>query len=224
HGSAFSLADRRCAAARAGLQLPPRVSCERNRMDIVIVGAGQAGFSVAARLRAGGHAGRVTLIGEEPELPYERPPLSKAYLLGKRERGRLVLRAAEFFAERDITVQTGRRVEAIDRAAAIVRMDGADVPYDRLVLATGATPRRLPARIVGELAGVHVLRRIADVDAIAAEMARSRHMLVVGGGYIGLEAAAVARQIGQRVTLIESGQRILQRVAAGATADHLRTL
>lgn len=193
-------------------------------MDIVIVGGGQAGFSVAARLRARGHKGRVTLLGEEPELPYERPPLSKAYLLGERQRAQLAFRPATFYAERDITLLTGHRVEEIDRTTARVRVGREQIPYDRLVLATGATPRLLPTEVTGGLAGVHVLRTLGDVDAIAAGMSATGHVLVVGGGYIGLEAAAAARKLGWRVTLIEAGERILQRVAGSATADCLRQL
>ena len=121
---------------------------------IVVVGAGQAGAALVAKLRALGHDGPLTLIGAEPDLPYQRPPLSKAYLKGELERERLHLRPASFYAENGITVETGRAVAAIDRAAkAVVLADGARLTYDLLALTTGATPRRLPTAIGGDLDG-----------------------------------------------------------------------
>ncbi|WP_111431248.1 FAD-dependent oxidoreductase [Rhodobacteraceae bacterium DSL-40] len=193
---------------------------------IVVVGAGQAGAALVAKLRALGHDGPLTLIGAEPDLPYQRPPLSKAYLKGELERERLHLRPASFYAENGITVETGRAVAAIDRAAkAVVLADGTRLAYDLLALTTGATPRRLPAAIGGDLDGVLVMRQLADADALAARLAAgAARALVVGGGYVGLEAAAVLREKGLTVTLIESAPRILARVAAPATADFFRAL
>jgi len=191
---------------------------------IVIVGAGQAGLSLAQRLRALGHDGPITLIGEEPVPPYQRPPLSKAYL--KREAGidRLLLRPQSFFAEAGIELLTGVRVEAIDRSARIVRAGDARIPYDKLALATGAAPRTLPAAIGGALPGVHVLRNLADADGLAPALHPGRRALIVGGGYIGLEAAAVCAALGLSVTLIEAAPRILGRVACAETADWFRDL
>lgn len=191
---------------------------------IVIVGAGQAGLSLAQRLRALGHDGPITLIGEEPVPPYQRPPLSKAYL--KREAGidRLLLRPQSFFAEAGIELLTGVRVEAIDRSARIVRAGDARIPYDKLALATGAAPRTLPAAIGGALPGVHVLRNLADADGLAPALRPGRRALIVGGGYIGLEAAAVCAALGLSVTLIEAAPRILGRVACAETADWFRDL
>lgn len=191
---------------------------------IVIIGAGQAGAAAAERLRAGGFDGALTLVGEEPAPPYQRPPLSKGYLLGELAAERLLLRPQAFYAERGIALRLGARVSAIDRAAGQIDVAGERIAYDRLVLTTGAAPRRLPAALGGGLAGVHVVRTIADIDRLRGDLAAGRHLLVVGGGYVGLEAAAVARKLGLAVTLIEAAPRILQRVAAPQTADHFRRL
>lgn len=191
---------------------------------IVVVGAGQAGASCVAKLRAGGFTGSLTLVGAEPVPPYQRPPLSKAYLLGEMALERLYLRPESYYAENGITLMTGSPVTAIDRAARNVTVGGQVLPYDQLVLATGSAPRRLPASIGGDMAGVHVVRGLADVDAMGPEMQPGRRALIVGGGYIGLEAAAVARKRGMEVTLIEMADRILQRVAAPETSDYFRAL
>lgn len=192
---------------------------------IVIIGAGQAGFSAADKLRDLGHAGPITLIGAEAQPPYQRPPLSKAYLLGALGRERLFLRPAEHFARREIDLRLGVRATAIRPGArAVVLSDGTSVPYDRLLLATGAMPRRLPEGIGGTLAGVMTMRNLADADGFAAAIRAARRLLVVGGGYVGLEAAASARKLGVAVTLIEAADRILKRVAAPETADYFRKL
>ncbi len=191
---------------------------------IVIIGAGQAGASVAAKLRALGHTGPVTLIGEETAPPYQRPPLSKGYLLGEMELERLYLRAPSFWADQNVTLRLGTPVTAIDPAAQTVTLGDEVIPYDRLVLATGSSPRRLPSAIGGDLPGVHTVRTLADVDAMAPEFRSGARLLVVGGGYIGLEAAAVAAKLGLTVTLVEMAPRILQRVASPETADYFRKL
>jgi 3-phenylpropionate/trans-cinnamate dioxygenase ferredoxin reductase subunit len=191
---------------------------------IVIIGAGQAGASVAAKLRALGHTGPVTLIGEETAPPYQRPPLSKGYLLGEMELERLYLRAPSFWADQNVTLRLGIPVTAIDPAAQSVTLGDEVIPYDRLVLTTGSSPRRLPAAIGGDLPGVHTVRTLADVDAMAPEFRSGARLLVVGGGYIGLEAAAVAAKLGLSVTLVEMAPRILQRVASAETADYFRKL
>lgn len=191
---------------------------------VVVVGAGQAGASLVAKLRALGHAGPITLIGDEPEPPYQRPPLSKKYLLGELPRERLFLRPRSFYDEHDITLLTGRAVTRIDTSARRLWMQDETLDYDQLVLTTGAEPRHLPGAIGGRLAGVFSVRRLADIDAMAPEFVPGRRVLIVGGGYIGLEAAAVARLRGLEVTLIEAAPRILQRVAAPETADFMRDL
>ncbi|MDW4551292.1 FAD-dependent oxidoreductase [Defluviimonas sp. D31] len=189
---------------------------------IVIIGAGQAGASLAAKLRALGYDGDVTMIGEEPAPPYQRPPLSKGYLLGDMELERLYLRAPAFWEEHRITLKLGAAVTAIDRTAKTVRVNGETISYDQLALTTGSRPRRLPASVGGDLKGVYTVRTLADVDAMAPEFEAGRKLLIVGGGYIGLEAAAVGAKLGLSVTLIEMAPRILQRVAAPETSDYFR--
>ncbi len=192
--------------------------------QIIVIGAGQAGASCVAKLRAEGFEGRLTLIGEEPVPPYQRPPLSKAYLLGEMALDRLFLRPAAWYADHNVTLRLGHPVTAINAGARTVTVAGDTLQYDALVLATGATPRHLPANIGGDLAGVHVVRTLADVDRMAPEVVQDRRALIVGGGYIGLEAAAVARKRGMDVTLIEATPRILGRVAAPETGDYFRDL
>ncbi|MBD1203289.1 MAG: FAD-dependent oxidoreductase [Rhodobacteraceae bacterium] len=191
---------------------------------VVIVGAGQAGAACAAKLRALGFDGAVTIIGEEAAPPYQRPPLSKAYLLGEMEEERLWLRAAEFYADQGIGLRLGATVEAIDIGARTVTVGGEVVPYDELVLTTGSVPRRLPAAIGGDLGGVYTVRTLADVDAMRGEFLAGRRLVIVGGGYIGLEAAAVGAKLGLDVTVLEMAPRILQRVAAPETSDFFRAL
>ena len=191
---------------------------------VVAIGAGQAGAALAARLRSGGHAGPITLIGEEPVLPYQRPPLSKGYLLGEMGVDRLTLRSADFYAEHEIALRLGAPVSAIDPKARTVTLGTETIRYDELVLTTGSVPRRLPAAIGGDLAGVYTVRTVADVDAERAEFSPGRRLVIVGGGYIGLEAAAVAAKLGLDVTVLEMAPRILQRVAAPETSDYFRAL
>lgn len=191
---------------------------------VVIVGAGQAGAACAAKLRALGFDGAITIIGEEPAPPYQRPPLSKGYLMGEMEEERLWLRSADFYADQGITLRLGRRADALDTAARVVTVGGEAIPYDDLVLTTGSVPRRLPAAIGGDLAGVYTVRTLADVDAMRAEFMAGRRLVIVGGGYIGLEAAAVASKLGLDVTVLEMAPRILQRVAAPETSDYFRAL
>lgn len=192
--------------------------------DIVVIGAGQAGAALVAKLRSLGHAGPITLIGEEPAPPYQRPPLSKKYLLGEMELERLYLRPESFYVESDITLLTSHTAVSIDRADKVVIADDRQIRYDQLALTTGSVPRCLPAAIGGALGGVHTVRTLADVDAMAPAFTEGTRVLIVGGGYIGLEAAAVAALRGMRVTLIEMSERILQRVAAPETSDYFRAL
>ena len=193
-------------------------------VHVVVVGAGQAGASLVAKLRALGHAGDITLIGAEPAPPYQRPPLSKAYLLGEMDEERLWLRGPEFYAEQNIALRLGEPVTAIDPVARTVALAGEAIGYDELVLTTGANPRRLPAAVGGDLAGVYTVRTLADVDAMKSEFMPDRQLVIIGGGYIGLEAAAVAAKLGLDVTVLEMAPRILQRVAAPETSDYFRAL
>ena len=191
---------------------------------VVVIGAGQAGSSLVAKLRNSGFDGRITLIGAEAVPPYQRPPLSKAYLLGDMVLDRLFLRPESFYAEHDIDLRLNQYVSAIDPAARTVTVNGEVLSYDHLVLTTGSTPRRLPASIGGALDGVFVVRDLLDVDTMAPHVQQGRRALIVGGGYIGLEAAAVAAKRGLSVTLVEMADRILQRVAAPQTSDYFRAL
>ena len=193
-------------------------------MQIAIVGAGQAGAALAAKLRALGEKRSITVIGTELVAPYQRPPLSKAYLLGEMPLERLMLRSADFWTAQNITLRLGATVTAIDPVAQSLTIDGKAEPFEVLVLTTGARLRRLPAAVGGELAGVYGVRMLSDVDAMAAEFVEGRKVLVAGGGYIGLEAAAVARKKGLEVTLVEAAPRILQRVAAPETSAWFREL
>lgn len=193
-------------------------------MRVVIVGAGQAGAALAAKLRALGHQGEIVMLGDEPAPPYQRPPLSKAYLLGEMEEDRLWLRAPEFWAENGVELRLGQAVTAIDPTARTVTVGGEPLEYDHLALTTGSTPRRLPASVGGSLAGVYTVRTLADVDAMRGEFRPGRKVIIVGGGYIGLEAAAVASKLGLDVTVLEMAPRILQRVASPETSDYVRAL
>lgn len=191
---------------------------------IVVVGAGQAGASCVAKLRSLGFEGALTLIGSEAEVPYQRPPLSKKYLLGEMALEQLYLRPAQFYADHGIELRLSTKVSEIDPVRRAVTAGGDEVGYDALVLATGSAPRRLPAAIDGDLAGVYTVRDLHDADAMAPEFVAGRRVLIIGGGYIGLEAAAVAAAKGLQVVLVEMADRILQRVAAPQTSDFFRAL
>jgi 3-phenylpropionate/trans-cinnamate dioxygenase ferredoxin reductase subunit len=182
----------------------------------VIVGAALAGAKTAEALREEGFDGRIVLIGDEPELPYERPPLSKDYLRGESPRESALVHPESFYPDRSIELRTGTRVERIDTAARQVMPAGGEpVAYDRLMLATGARPRRL--EVPGaELPGVHYLRDLRDADLLAAALREAGRAVVIGSGWIGSEVAASARRLGVQVTLIERGALPLERVL-GAT-------
>jgi 3-phenylpropionate/trans-cinnamate dioxygenase ferredoxin reductase component len=179
---------------------------------MVIVGAGHAAGQAAASLRQEKYEGEIVIIGDEPHIPYQRPPLSKQYLSGEHGLERVHLRPAKFYADKNVTLKLGTHVNAIDTTAKTVTTDaGETIGYEKLLLATGGRPRRLT--IPGsDLAGIHYLRGIDDVDGIRAEMGTGKRMVVVGGGYVGLEVAAVAVAAGLEVHVLEMEQRILQRV------------
>ena len=191
---------------------------------IVIIGAGQAGSSLAIKLRALGYQGTVTLIGEEPYAPYQRPPLSKTYLLGEMALERLYLRPEEVYRDQNIELRLGTQVTAIDPVAQVISLGAETLSYDQLALTTGSTPRLLPEAIGGRLQNVFAVRGLADVDAMRPAFEGGGHVLIIGGGYIGLEAAAVAAKRGLKVTLVEMADRILQRVACAETSDYFRAL
>ncbi|MEM1361432.1 MAG: FAD-dependent oxidoreductase [Pseudomonadota bacterium] len=191
---------------------------------VVVVGAGQSGSALVAKLRLEGYTGAVTLIGDEDEPPYQRPPLSKAYLLGELEKERLYLRPHAFYAENEIDLVTGTAVTGIDRVGRAIRTEAGDYPYDALVLTTGSRARALPDAIGGALDGVVTVRSLGDVHVMEPLFREHARVLIIGGGYIGLEAAAVAAKLGLKVTLIEQEQRILKRVAAPITSEFFRDL
>ena len=180
--------------------------------DVVIVGGGHGGAAQAAQLRQRGFAGSLAIITAEPELPYERPPLSKDYLAGEKSFERMLLRPASFWAERQVEVLTDTRVIAVDPAAHRLTTTAGDVGYGQLVWAAGGDARRLscPGH---DLPGLHAIRTRADVDALKADLKPQSRVLIVGGGYIGLESAAVLSKLGHSVTILEALDRVLARVA-----------
>ncbi len=181
--------------------------------DVLIVGAGHAGAQAAVSLRQVGFAGTIALVGDEPDPPYERPPLSKDYLSGEKSFERILIRPATFWAERGIDLLLGRRVVSVDPARhAVATADGVAIGYRLLVWAAGGRPRRLTCS-GHSAAGVHSVRDRADVDRMAAELDRVSRVVVIGGGYIGLEAAAVLTKLGKAVTVLEALDRVLARVA-----------
>jgi 3-phenylpropionate/trans-cinnamate dioxygenase ferredoxin reductase subunit len=191
---------------------------------VIVIGAGQAGSSAVVKLRNAGFEGAITLVGAETAPPYQRPPLSKKYLLGEMDVERLYLRPLDFYGEHGITLRLGETVTGIDAVAKTIAIGDETLSYDHLIFTTGSDPRRLPAAVGGDLDGVYVVRGLTDVDAMQPEFAADRHVLIIGGGYIGLEAAAVAAKLGLRVTLVEMADRILQRVASTQTSDYFRAL
>jgi 3-phenylpropionate/trans-cinnamate dioxygenase ferredoxin reductase component len=185
---------------------------DRN-FDVLIVGGGHGGAQTAIALRQSGFTGTVAIVSDEDDLPYERPPLSKDYLSGQKPLERILIRPARFWADKDVAMLLGRRVVHVDPQAHVAALsDGSSLVYRTLVWAAGGAPRRL-ACAGGDLAGVHSVRTRADVDRLVDELGRASRVVVIGGGYIGLEAAAVLTKLGQQVTLLEASSRVLARVA-----------
>lgn len=193
-------------------------------MPIVIVGAGHAAGQAAASLRQEGYEDEIVLIGDEPYIPYQRPPLSKAYLSGEQGIERVYLRPEKFYADKNVTVKTSTTVTAIDTSARTVTTDaGETIAYDKLLIATGGRPRKLS--IPGsDLPGIHYLRTIADVDAIRDDFGAGKKLVMVGAGYIGLEVASVAVKYGLEVHVLEMESRILQRVTTPEMSDYYHKL
>lgn len=184
--------------------------------SVLIIGAGHAAGAAAAALRQAGHEGEITLVGAEPVVPYQRPPLSKAWLKGEAAEADLLLRPASFYAEKSITLELNRRVDAIDPQTRTATLDGGQVlSWDALVLATGSRLRKLPVP-GADAAGVLELRTLADAERIRAVLRPEMTLAVIGGGYVGLEVAASARALGAKVVVLERETRLLARVASPA--------
>ena len=190
----------------------------------IVIGAGQAGAEVVSKLRDQGHEDRLVLIGQENYLPYQRPPLSKKYMAGEMTLERLFLRPKEFYTEKNVELHIGKSALRIDPDQQIVEFNDGNLDYDHLVLATGSRPRDLPPYIGGKVKNLFTMRDLNDANSIGAFMKSGLRLLIVGGGYIGLEAAATARTFGVDVTLVEIEERILKRVAAKETSDYIRSL
>jgi 3-phenylpropionate/trans-cinnamate dioxygenase ferredoxin reductase subunit len=191
---------------------------------MVIIGAGHAAGQAAASLRQEKYTGSITIIGDEAHVPYQRPPLSKAYLSGSQEVERVYLRAEKFYNEKDIDLRLSTRATVIDRNAKTVELEGGEkIDYDKLLISTGSRPRKLS--IPGsDLSGIHYLRTIEDVDGIRASMSEGANLVIVGGGYIGLEVAAVGKELGLNVDVLEMEERILQRVTTPTMSTYYDAL
>jgi 3-phenylpropionate/trans-cinnamate dioxygenase ferredoxin reductase subunit len=186
---------------------------------IVIVGAGQSGAQAVASLRSEGFTGAMTMIGDEPFPPYQRPPLSKAYLNGSMERERLFLKPDAFYADAKCELILGVGATHIDRARKVVVLaDGREIAYDKLLIATGSRVRKIPVP-GADLPGIFYLRGIADVDALREKFQSVKHLAIVGGGYIGLEVAAVGRKAGLEVTVFEAMDRVMARAVSKPISD-----
>jgi 3-phenylpropionate/trans-cinnamate dioxygenase ferredoxin reductase subunit len=186
---------------------------------IVIVGAGQAGAQAVDTLRREGYAGRLVLIGDEPELPYQRPPLSKKYLAGELAADRLPFRHRSFYDDHRVELKLGVSAQRLDpKTRRVALAGGEEMAYDRLLLCLGAESRRLACPGI-ELSGLHYLRGIADVTAIQAKTKPGARVVIIGGGYIGLETAATCRKLGCEVTVLEMAERVMNRVVAPSVSQ-----
>ncbi len=192
---------------------------------IIIIGAGQAAASCAAKLRQNDQTSLITIVGDEAQLPYQRPPLSKKYATGDMSLDQLLLRPADWYEQNNIEFVPGQTVTSIDpNNKEIMLSNGTSHSWDKLVLTTGSRARDLPASIGGDAKRVYLLRSLVDADALSDELVEGKNVVIVGGGYIGLEAAAVCASRGLNVTLVEAAERILQRVACPQTSDWFRNL
>ena len=181
--------------------------------DILIIGAGHGGAQAAVALRQMGFEGSIAMLGDEKQLPYERPPLSKEYMAGDKEFERILIRPAKFWEDRNIDMLLGKRVRSVDPAAKTVRTTtDEEIGYGKLIWAAGGSPRPLTCP-GGDAKGVYSVRKKDDIDSILAQLTAVDHVAVIGGGYIGLEAAAVLTKLGKKVTLLEALDRVLARVA-----------
>lgn len=189
---------------------------------VVIAGAGQAGYQAAASLRAEGFAGPILLIGDEPHPPYQRPPLSKAFVTGKQDQARLLLRPESFYSSHQIELLAGEKIAAIDRAGKTIQLEsGRKVHYGKLILALGGRNRRL--RLTGaELEGVCYLRTLGEAVELKQRLEHAQHLVVIGGGFVGLEIAASARSLGKAVTVLEALPRLMARAVGATISEFVR--
>ena len=190
-------------------------------MAILVIGGGQAAIAFVAKYRKLGGEKPITMVGEEAYLPYQRPPLSKKYLANEVASQRLYLRPETWYQEQQINLIRHCKVSAIIRHEQQIRLeDGSHIAYDKLLLATGARPRKLPQ----QAENLYYIRTIDDIDHMRGEFKQERRLCIIGGGYIGLEAASIARKLGLEVSLIEAAPRILGRVASDKTANFIRNM
>ncbi|MCP4317028.1 MAG: FAD-dependent oxidoreductase [Hyphomicrobiales bacterium] len=191
---------------------------------IVIIGAGQCGLKAVETFRQQGYDGSLVLIGDEPRAPYQRPPLSKAFLKGEIGLERLMLKGEDFFDKFNIDARLSCRVAGLDPSAQRVGLqDGSDIGYSKLLLATGTRSRRIPVPGL-DLEGVHYMRTIADVEALSAALKPGVRIVIVGGGYIGLEVASALRSFDYAVTVVEGAERVLQRVVCQKLSDYFHRI
>ena len=192
--------------------------------DVVVIGAGQAGASLCAKLRQSGFEGKLSLVGNEKYLPYQRPPLSKKYLLGEINLERLYIKPQKFYTDYNINLVLGSSISNINTSQKVVYYGNGRLKYDHLALTTGSTPRQLPKDIVRGLKNIFYVRSVDDVNQMASLFSKGKKALIVGGGYIGLEAASVCQRLGINVTLVEMSNRILKRVASPETSNFFRKI
>ena len=193
--------------------------------DIVAIGGGQASFSFLNKLRSLGYNKSITLICSEAELPYQRPPLSKKFLVGEFEKSRLFFRPQNFYDANNIEIIKGQKVLEIDRKNSIVKLEkGSSIDYQTLFLGLGSKPRLLSKELISGISNIYYLRNLDNAKIIAGALKKNKKLLILGGGFIGLEVASVARKVGLEVTLIESQERILKRVSSGLVASHLKKI
>jgi 3-phenylpropionate/trans-cinnamate dioxygenase ferredoxin reductase subunit len=194
-----------------------------NNETIVVIGAGQAGFQVTASLRQGGFKGRLVIIGDESNIPYQRPPLSKAYLKHQADETSIQLRPAEFYSENDIKLVCGDTVEHINRRLkTVLTKGGRSFNYDKLVLATGTRPRELTLE-GSNLKGVHSLRSFLHAANLRDDISGNQNIVIIGGGFIGLEVAACAAGLGKNVTVLEYSSRLMERAVSPVSSEFFKT-
>ena len=192
---------------------------------IVAIGGGQASFSFIQKLKALGYSGEITLICGEKAIPYQRPPLSKKFLLGDMTKEQLFFRPESYYRDNKINLVIGKKVVKVNTNKKSIELeDGFNLPYDKLFFGTGASPRKFSDEMVNKTKSIYYIRSIKDIESVSKHFVSNRSLVIIGGGYIGLEVAAVARKLGLKVTIFEVQERILKRVASNKVADYFRDL